>query len=135
MIRRPPRSTLFPYTTLFRSPLRRGPGPLTARGRGGGRGAEHIADLASGRDDVIDIPRERPRLLRRVGQIAEHGRHAGGSQAQEIEPDVLHRQDARFDLLLDVLSPRQEVAQCLALSFEQVELPLTLRALFVVRSE
>src|SRR2546426_9305018 len=26
MIRRPPRSTLFPYTTLFRSPRRRGPG-------------------------------------------------------------------------------------------------------------
>src|SRR3712207_7822586 len=25
MIRRPPRSTLFPYTTLFRSPLARGP--------------------------------------------------------------------------------------------------------------
>src|SRR3712207_7296766 len=25
MIRRPPRSTLFPYTTLFRSRLRRGP--------------------------------------------------------------------------------------------------------------
>src|SRR5256885_8729461 len=24
MIRRPPRSTLFPYTTLFRSPIRRG---------------------------------------------------------------------------------------------------------------
>src|SRR5216684_7081817 len=29
MIRRPPRSTLFPYTTLFRSPAR-GPGPLRA---------------------------------------------------------------------------------------------------------
>src|SRR5256885_13191662 len=26
MIRRPPRSTLFPYTTLFRSPLRADPG-------------------------------------------------------------------------------------------------------------
>src|SRR2546425_5920575 len=26
MIRRPPRSTLFPYTTLFRSPVRHGPG-------------------------------------------------------------------------------------------------------------
>src|SRR2546422_4628934 len=26
MIRRPPRSTLFPYTTLFRSPARRGRG-------------------------------------------------------------------------------------------------------------
>src|SRR2546430_12318170 len=28
MIRRPPRSTLFPYTTLFRSPLARVHGPL-----------------------------------------------------------------------------------------------------------
>src|SRR3989442_10008645 len=28
MIRRPPRSTLFPYTTLFRSPLLRGQGRL-----------------------------------------------------------------------------------------------------------
>src|SRR2546425_13118513 len=33
MIRRPPRSTLFPYTTLFRSPVRVGPGP--AHGPGG----------------------------------------------------------------------------------------------------
>src|SRR5256885_9111476 len=28
MIRRPPRSTLFPYTTLFRSPIRRIAGPM-----------------------------------------------------------------------------------------------------------
>src|SRR3982751_6989544 len=35
MIRRPPRSTLFPYTTLFRSPLRhRGP-------KAGGGGHDH----------------------------------------------------------------------------------------------
>src|SRR2546427_9046690 len=27
MIRRPPRSTLFPYTTLFRSPVRKGHSP------------------------------------------------------------------------------------------------------------
>src|SRR2546422_9688686 len=31
MIRRPPRSTLFPYTTLFRSPMRV-PGPLRVCG-------------------------------------------------------------------------------------------------------
>src|SRR5689334_23470663 len=30
MIRRPPRSTLFPYTTLFRSPSRTGPGQRAA---------------------------------------------------------------------------------------------------------
>src|SRR2546422_4141173 len=32
MIRRPPRSTLFPYTTLFRSPPRRGSAPRDSRG-------------------------------------------------------------------------------------------------------
>src|SRR3990167_2230662 len=48
MIRRPPRSTLFPYTTLFRSqPLRPG------RGRGGARG------LRASRADARAHPRDR----------------------------------------------------------------------------
>src|SRR5690554_7399290 len=34
MIRRPPRSTLFPYTTLFRSPFHH-PGPQPGRGLSG----------------------------------------------------------------------------------------------------
>src|SRR3712207_8191231 len=37
MIRRPPRSTLFPYTTLFRSQAEGGPGRV--RGRAGGHAA------------------------------------------------------------------------------------------------
>src|SRR3712207_7516795 len=36
MIRRPPRSTLFPYTTLFRSEARSGSGVGSGAGRGGG---------------------------------------------------------------------------------------------------
>src|SRR3712207_8546920 len=52
MIRRPPRSTLFPYTTLFRSLLRRG-------GLGGGRGVrdeEHAqAPVASGDDRRVGL--------------------------------------------------------------------------------
>src|SRR5689334_24337814 len=51
MIRRPPRSTLFPYTTLFRSPGRRRPPPLGRRpgGRPGraGRSEEHTSELQS----------------------------------------------------------------------------------------
>src|SRR5258706_11927305 len=61
MIRRPPRSTLFPYTTLFRSPCTAVLGPLrlvTARsvnGPGGGgakpsittRSEEHTSELQS----------------------------------------------------------------------------------------
>src|SRR5256885_12847737 len=59
MIRRPPRSTLFPYTTLFRSPPRRaarGPArvqraarPTGERGRGVGRAALCTRDRKSTR--------------------------------------------------------------------------------------
>src|SRR2546422_3910306 len=57
MIRRPPRSTLFPYTTLFRSrPGRRRAGtaagtssrvPAPGRTASGGRSEEHTSELQS----------------------------------------------------------------------------------------
>src|SRR2546430_16765404 len=61
MIRRPPRSTLFPYTTLFRSPSQHGrrdlPTPDTDRGRpdrtpapdptSSARSEEHTSELQS----------------------------------------------------------------------------------------
>src|SRR3989442_12738330 len=51
MIRRPPRSTLFPYTTLFRSALGLPTGAHAHRARrGDGRGArseEHTSELQS----------------------------------------------------------------------------------------
>src|SRR5256884_1234246 len=51
MIRRPPRSTLFPYTTLFRS-IRWQPGhrlrrSLESRSHGHGRSEEHTSELQS----------------------------------------------------------------------------------------
>src|SRR4051794_41260298 len=51
MIRRPPRSTLFPYTTLFRSvsfSARRHPShPVKAPTLGGPRSEEHTSELQS----------------------------------------------------------------------------------------
>src|SRR5882757_10564647 len=53
MLRRPPRSTLFPYTTLFRSPPRLELGPGRTRGKRqagrprGGRSEEHTSELQS----------------------------------------------------------------------------------------
>src|SRR5687767_15637424 len=56
MIRRPPRSTLFPYTTLFRSPSGRKPkarscnrprSPRCRRGREATRSEEHTSELQS----------------------------------------------------------------------------------------
>src|SRR3712207_8022955 len=56
MIRRPPRSTLFPYTTLFRSVLDGLGGPQAVAGREdaveGGRGA---AALQVSQDDVAGV--------------------------------------------------------------------------------
>src|SRR5258706_8199470 len=58
MIRRPPRSTLFPYTTLFRS---------AANCSRAGRGRESSADRLGG-----------PRLRGERGMIAARNIHVGG---------------------------------------------------------
>src|SRR5271163_5050503 len=59
MIRRPPRSTLFPYTTLFRSPACARPGGGPPRGLAQGqmgrrqcRSEEHTSELQS-RSDLV----------------------------------------------------------------------------------
>src|SRR5438874_8361977 len=51
MIRRPPRSTLFPYTTLFRSPLDTGHlvGQVVGRHQPRGRLHHHVGDRKSTR--------------------------------------------------------------------------------------
>src|SRR5437588_8933802 len=64
MIRRPPRSTLFPYTTLFRSacisasssvrPTRRASSPSRPRGTGS-RSEEHTSELQSHSDLVCRL--------------------------------------------------------------------------------
>src|SRR5471032_3573935 len=59
MIRRPPRSTLFPYTTLFRScrgPAGRGIPPAAGRrGASGARSEEHTSELQSHHDIVCRL--------------------------------------------------------------------------------
>src|SRR2546422_4462042 len=71
MIRRPPRSTLFPYTTLFRSPsLRPGPARLGAARRAGGGergGARRSHDGPGAR-----AAHGRARVARTSGRSEEH---------------------------------------------------------------
>src|SRR2546422_7559491 len=58
MIRRPPRSTLFPYTTLFRSVHVAGPhDELAVRGKGGLRELVIVAHEGIVRGDEPDIER------------------------------------------------------------------------------
>src|SRR3712207_8626409 len=69
MIRRPPRSTLFPYTTLFRSNLRLGPrrpgdnrasrpDPLNDGGHLEGTGMDYQEALAALEESVARSPQE-----------------------------------------------------------------------------
>src|SRR5215204_6959654 len=57
MIRRPPRSTLFPYTTLFRSRATRSRPRAAAWGAGAGcpRSEEHTSELQSHSDLVCRL--------------------------------------------------------------------------------
>src|SRR2546428_10172678 len=52
MIRRPPRSTLFPYTTLFRSRAGRGPLGAPRPSAGGGPGRAGVRDQRPLRGDA-----------------------------------------------------------------------------------
>src|SRR2546426_6827534 len=76
MIRRPPRSTLFPYTTLFRSHVRgcardRAVGAAQGR-RGTARRADAAALDQAARGGGGSHPRHRARLDRHRGRSEEH---------------------------------------------------------------
>src|SRR3712207_8270484 len=82
MIRRPPRSTLFPYTTLFRSPRPR-------RRRGG--------------PDVLRRAHPRGRAVRRrppLGAAPQPG--AGGRRSEEHTSELQSRQYLVCRLLLEI---------------------------------
>src|SRR3712207_1357083 len=91
MIRRPPRSTLFPYTTLFRSgrpgggrgapapARRRSPGALLRRRRGRRRRRDRRASGVAG-----VVPRSRPR------RSALRGRPTGGGDVTDVETGTDH---------------------------------------------
>src|SRR2546422_513299 len=87
MIRRPPRSTLFPYTTLFRSDAvaeidRRAP-----RGRGGFRRARAaVAVRGRGRGDLHDLPAAAQRLADRGHRRSWHP--PGGARRGEVDHET-----------------------------------------------
>src|SRR2546427_13278043 len=79
MIRRPPRSTLFPYTTLFRS-------ERVAVGRR--LGDESGTDRSGRAGTVLDDER----LAQGIGELrADHARHGIGRAAWRIRNDEFYR--------------------------------------------
>src|SRR2546427_10455926 len=81
MIRRPPRSTLFPYTTLFRSiPVARP--ARVARGPHGGRLARQTHHWARAGQHRVDRrgARQGPLLAQARGETLDPGRRGGGGE-------------------------------------------------------
>src|SRR3712207_6949591 len=91
MIRRPPRSTLFPYTTLFRSQVgRRGGLPVAARDHG------EVQPRAAG-----DLGRNDRRPLGDPAVGARRDRAALASRSEEHTSELQSRQYLVCRLLLE----------------------------------
>src|ERR1043166_1039560 len=83
MIRRPPRSTLFPYTTLFRSEvLTRGPLAVDFPRRG----VDPRSPAAHVLDDVPRVPDENLRIDRVVSAV-QQGRRARNAGVEAVRVD------------------------------------------------
>src|SRR3712207_8176679 len=88
MIRRPPRSTLFPYTTLFRSLAAAGVHDLARHG---------ALALVVHRDDGLDEPDRRGVVLRRLDQ----GERVLRERSEEHTSELQSRQYLVCRLLLE----------------------------------
>src|SRR6266536_5511156 len=88
MIRRPPRSTLFPYTTLFRSTpsTSRRPIPWPGATTPGGRSEEHTSELQSRVDLVCRLLLEKKKQTLR-GPFYSPPEH----KHLQIKSDMQHR--------------------------------------------
>src|SRR5258708_30202543 len=93
MIRRPPRSTLFPYTTLFRSPvdvaLLGGQPRHHPLHRGGRRSEEHTSELQSPDHLVCRLLLEKKKK--------EINTHTNKTKAHRIEPKNIKIRAATHD--------------------------------------
>src|SRR5690349_24027156 len=95
MIRRPPRSTLFPYTTLFRSSSglpagksKRSSGWDTGSWTDAGepfRSEEHTSELQSRRDLVCRLLLEKKKKRKKKRQISKVERKSAYSEETELE--------------------------------------------------
>src|SRR6266487_1773548 len=93
MIRRPPRSTLFPYTTLFRSPVGEATGGTTppsgaAGADADGRSEEHTSELQSPVHLVCRLLLEKKKECARRPSLAREDTRVSHSLRNLSHPDL-----------------------------------------------
>src|SRR5690349_23762533 len=92
MIRRPPRSTLFPYTTLFRSGAERGDPGRVVEG-----GEDEEADEPDGEEELDGPPVELPL----APEQAAEDEGGAGVRSEEHTSELQSRRDLVCRLLLE----------------------------------
>src|SRR3712207_7436160 len=99
MIRRPPRSTLFPYTTLFRSrPRHPPPGPGSARGVGG-------------RVDLAGDDRRRTSVVLHALHLALEDPHRAAQRAGDRKSTRLNSSHANISYAVFCLKKKKKLAK------------------------
>src|SRR3712207_8847337 len=96
MIRRPPRSTLFPYTTLFRSARLAAAQPHRQRAAGGRHEDAHAAD----RPHLVQAPPRRPGPGVAAAEVDPPG-DGGPGRSEEHTSELQSRQYLVCRLLLE----------------------------------
>src|SRR3712207_2071513 len=92
MIRRPPRSTLFPYTTLFRSAAQEGEGARVQAGAAGA--AERVVEAGLG--EIVEPAGQVDRVRAAEGELGRRGAQrvgGGGEGALALLAVALHGAD------------------------------------------
>src|SRR3712207_7975551 len=100
MIRRPPRSTLYPYTTLFRSEAGVGEAQAVGEAAAGGDGRLHAVVLAGG-DPVEAGGQPQPIPVDRRLQLGVVGELDGHLRSEEHKSELQSRQYLVCRLLLE----------------------------------
>src|SRR5437879_9379067 len=92
MIRRPPRSTLFPYTTLFRSygfamasNYNSRPLPAEALVRGGKRSEEHTSELQSPMYLVCRLLLEKKKKKKKQKKVHKKNKYMRSKEIKTVE--------------------------------------------------
>src|SRR5258707_8586515 len=99
MIRRPPRSTLFPYTTLFRSGRIRPVAPRVGRAEPG---------FARGRIDLPDLDLIDPELARRLG---DHRLHQDDALHADRKSTRLNSSHANISYAVFCLKKKKQITK------------------------
>src|SRR3712207_7204380 len=99
MIRRPPRSTLFPYTTLFRSDRLRRIQQLTSE----------LGMNLAGVERVLEMERELERMKRRMSSLEREAERMRKERSEEHTSELQSRQYLVCRLLLEKKKIQQKI--------------------------